>query len=409
MYQGQVALSLLAFVLVVPGFASAQQSAWYEQGGVEYYMAAGTYGNGTLAPGLDPDAQAPLPFEGCAVVKLRPDTDMGRIRVLGKVDGVLLDLDLNEFDPNGIQEGREVDGSRGRDGPLHPAVPTTVAAWGEATLQAAGRTLEDPAVGGDRFATSFFVTDRGFRDDDTGRIRTPDGGTYEPGGAAVTKKGDWEMHLRFESRDGSATGPVVEEETQPPQQGPVPTYIPPSESYGQVFPFENQRFGGDGTLDVEASSLSPEGTDLTFLLRAPGGRVLHQMNATPGLQDPFTDTVSFPLDRFGDYLVEVRGNVSFTQYTLRFTQNAPERFELGFWWEDVAGGADAVAAQTVCHEQLFGGQGPTGYILDLPPPPEWPWKPVTLTVLGITGVTLAIVVFTMMAWAAHAHRKAARD
>lgn len=410
---------VLAFgltLLLLPGLANGQTDAFYEQGGVEYYMAVGELGTGNVTDGLSHDGSARLPFAGCAVAKLRPDNDNGRIRVLGTIGDAPVEVDVNRFAAaredmqGGIARDLPVDGSRTHDGIQHPAVPADLAAWGTARLSVQDRPYADPATGAGQYRASYFVTDRGFRDDATGRIVNPDGSPYAPGDAAVRTQGDVEMHLRLESTGNGTADPDVTEVSRPESEGFVPSYLPPTQEYAHAFAVENTRFGGNGTFEVETSSIAQAGeNELTFTLRQPGGAAVAEVQARPSLGVPLSESVPFALDRFGDYLVEVRGQVSMAEYTVRITQEPADSFDLDFWWEGVTGGSHAPAAQQACEEELYGAGGPSGFIADPPPPPGFPWVPVVLTLLGATCTLLVAVKLTMMARAAAAHRRLVRD
>lgn len=404
-------LAFAALCLLVP-VAGAQQAAYYEQDGVQYYRAVGTVASGNVSTGLDYEGTQRLSFLGCAQAKLRPDLGHGRVQLGGRIDGVRFDVEVNQpAAPGGLDLGVAtdvmVDGSRTHDGIQHPAVLATAAAWGPASIFAADVAMADPVTGRAHLDATMFVTATGFRDDETGRIRNADGSPYAPGDRAVRQAGDWEMHLRVES-PGGAKQPAHERFYQVPQPvGPLPMYLPPSENHMQSFPIRNLRYGGNATIEVEATSQAMAGqNDLSFLVIDPTGKHVAQETGQPAMGAPFSSSLEFPLDRFGTYLLHVSGRVSLSEYSVRVVQETPESFDLNFWWEHVLFGSHANEAASQCDDLVDGrNEELSGSVVGRQPPPPFPWVPVVLTTMGAVATVLVAVVAALMARAADAHRQ----
>lgn len=409
------ALSVLLLILAVP--PGAADDGFYEQGGVEYYMAVGAHGSGVFeSSAANSTASA---FDGCAIVKVRPDKDLGRVQLVSLLDGVPVRLELARFGSmgtgtdGGIAQQARVDGARLDGSPQHPAVEAPVAGWGQAIMEVAGATYQDPATGLDNFTAAFFTTGQGFRDA-SGHILNPDGSPYEPGTRIGGGGDDREMHLRVRS-SAPSSGEGHTDAVQVPG-GDVPTiYEAPREDYRAVHSFRNVRFGANATLDIDGSGVPGFATDLQFRLRDPTGAVLHEATWQTGsgsLTGGVDDTFSFRLDRFGRYLVEVEGSSeSPFQYQVTLAQEAAPPLALDFWWEEVLLGSYAPAAQDACLDEVTLGSEPVvGTVVERPPPPAWPVAAVVLTTLGIAAALLVAVKMAMMRRASrHPLETSARD
>lgn len=387
-----------ALVLLVAGaFPVAAEDGFYEQAGVEYYMAVGEHTTGAVDLGTN--ASVVQPFDGCAIAKVRPDKGLGRVQLLGSLHGVPLQLEMSRFAPagdgtgDGIAVDVPVDGSRTHGVPQHPPTQADIAGWGEALLEVAGATYQDPATGRDAFAASFFVTQEGIRDEASRALRP---------GAEDREAGDAELHLRILSQGNVTGGPHSDQAVVPQGAAGLPgMYEPPVDDYRAVHAFENVRFGANATLDIQGSGVPGLATDMVFRLRDPSGVLLHQVEWTSAATDlggGVDATHSFVLDRFGTYLVEVEGSSgSPFQYMVSLDQQAAPPLDLSFWWEGVSLGSYALEAEDTCRDAVAVDSQPvTGSVPARPEPPGWPVVTVVLTVLGIAAALLVTVKMAVM-------------
>lgn len=408
-------------LISLPGMAAAQQEAFYVRQGVEYYLAVGDVGTGSASRGMDYNGTQQLPFEGCAVAQMRAGNDNGRVQTIAKVDGVTFELEWSDFHGSRVdmqggiaRDGPEhplyVDGSRTHGTIQHPAVRAGLAAWGDAYLTVDGAGFYDPATGSSTFDAYWFVTDQGFRDDETGQILNEDGAIYAPGDRALRGENDREMHLRIESPGTGGAAPVVTEVRRPGSSTGLLQDMFPPQDHQETHAFPNVRFGGEGRFDIEMEAMAPEGDNaLNFSIHTPSGVLIAQFDATPSFNQPFSASTEFPLERFGDYIVVVSGPVSMSQYSIRFTQTPPERFDLNLWWDNVTVGSYGPDAHEECTDTIFGEARALGFVPLRPDPPPFPWVTVTMTVLASIATLLVIVKMAMMSRAAMAHQSAAKD
>lgn len=413
-------LALALLMLVGLPAADAQVAGIYEQDGVAYYMATGEVAAGHVSQGLDYNATNTLPFTGCAVAKLRPDMDLGRIRTIAVLDGAEFEVEFTQFSANrtDMQGGIAldnasvplyVDGSRTHGSIQTPKVRADVAAWGMATVSVNDRALLDPTTGAAAFDASFFVTSMGFRDDETGEIHNSDGTPYTPGSPAIRNQGEREMHLRIESR-GSGAPPTAAAYSAPTGAESNTGYFSPSEAYSQAYTIQNQRYGGEAEVDVRFTSLGFDGdNELTFTAVAPNGTVLGSYTGTPGLMETVEGGFTFPLRAFGDYVLRVDGRVSMSQYDITVTQASAEPLDLNFWWDGVHAGYAALEAIGGCEDAVAGGTTVQGVVPQRPQPPGFPWVQTTMTILAVTTVSVVLIKLVMMVRSAAAHRNAVRQ
>jgi len=359
-------------LIVLAGTASATGSGFYHVDGVTYYMATGEMQGASATVG-----GAPLAFEGCGWAKMRPDNDHARIQVYGLAAGVPVEVDFTQFDDGrpdgGVAWNTTVSGAGAR-------VPAAVAAWGAAQLYVGGTLYPDPTTRGELYNATFFV---------------------------VGDEGDERMRLRLSPGPGGPAAPDTWSAARPAEGAP---YFPPSESYREVFLIPNMRFGGNGTLDIQTDGLGlAQDNNLTFTLRAPGGAVVTRQYAAPSLAQSGPLHAEFPLDRFGNYVLEVEGRVSLSQYEVAFTQEAPSDFELAFQWDSVALGSAARQARNDCQDQVGSTSGEVaGSVVTQSEPPRYRWLPVVAAVVGGVAVVLAAIKLVAMTVAAVGHQRLAK-
>lgn len=395
----------IALVLLL-AFPAVTASGFYQQDGTTYYMAVGEHGSGSYAIGSDYGAETVQDLPGCIVVKLRPDTDRGRVQLLSSLGGAPFQLEMSEMvAPPGMSQGAvavdvPVDGSRVYGSEQHPLVQAEIATWGHGIIDLGNSDYEDPATGNLTFQTSMWLTHQGYRDDVSRRIMSTNGSAYAPG-APVEPGDDVEVHLRIGSM-ANGTSPPHTERVFEPSNAPL-GYHMPAEEFGAVHSFQNVRFGANATVALEADSpFLGLDVDLTFRVRDPAGRILHVAEWTRGTVDgefTFENVTGLRLDRFGAYQVEVTGRSAAPfAYSVTFHQEAAEPLDLHLWWESASFGSYAPEAVETCANELaLGEQAVAQSIVPRPDPPRFPVATVVLTTIGIIAALLVVVKMTMMA------------
>ncbi|MEA3191309.1 MAG: hypothetical protein QOD77_1891 [Thermoplasmata archaeon] len=376
------ALAVLLGLLALPAPGASQAEAMYNVDGIDYYYAAGTHASGHFAVGADAASQVQEPFSGCGWAKLRPDLNKGRIQALGNWGTVPLTIDVGEFapanrTPDSIAADTLVPAAASGFSQTLPA--TMMATTIDATVRLGPAPILDPVTGADAFQATWFVTQRGFRDDATGAIQ------------AAGDADAWEMHLRVGSPAGaSRQGPASWSHAEPADGTP---YLVREEAHSRVHAIPNERLFGKATLSARSESMAPAGsTALAFTVYAPDGAALGNFTLAPALNAPAAATLEVPLDQFGDYYVEVHGPAVLATYEMTFAQAAPEAFVLDLWWDDVQPGYAGLQARNECNE-LIDGAVMTANVEPRPPPVAFDWKSSLFTVAA--GLTLLVVVVTL--------------
>ncbi len=380
------ALAVLA-VLALPPLAVAQEGAYYKVEDVTYYYALGH--PATVQANWHRNETVPAEFDGCTWGKTRPDKGLGRINTIGSLQGLSLLGDFNNLfgeGGGGILRDTVIDGSFHGDGPQHPPVLATMAAWGNVSLMVDDLNFFDPATGRSTFVAEWFVTEDGYVDGPVGPWRGVDGNLADMSDAAVSEDGDWEMHLRIRSLpDVAPQEDHVDEVVRPDPY----TVFTPDEGYQEVFAFRNERFGGTGQLEFEALSFAlPGDNHLTMTLFAPGGREIFNTTLEPSLGSAAEDRLEFPLDRLGTYMVLVSGQVSASRYEVRLTQQTPPTFDLDLLWEEVVPGYAGVMEKQAC-DALIRGESLAALVLPRPDPPLFKWL---ITIMTIAAAITTVVV-----------------
>ncbi len=396
---------LAGALLLLAAGAAAEPGGYDRFDGVTYYFAYGAVGSASLALGPGPDAPLGV-FDGCVFAQLRPDLDHGRIRVLGLADNATsLEIDLGEFragEPamqGGIATNLTVDGSLESGSPPYPPVPAQVAAWGTARIFVGEGNFTDPLGSGPDLAASFLVTDAGYRDDGSGAFRAD--GTAKPG--------DWEAHLRI----GSPPGAVAEATSFSfAPAGDLPDGTVASDpQHAAFYPFANSRFGGTATARLTASSPTPPGsTELRVRILDPTGRAVANATLAPSVLGAADETLVFPLDRFGDYGVEVQGALLLGQYGVEMTLEPPAGFALDLWWEEVALGAEARDGFAGCQDTLGSPNGAVSAATAVGrrDPPSFLLELVVVGVVAAAATLLLVVKFAADTLSSAAFRKVSR-
>ncbi len=379
----------LALALAIP-LVAAQQGAYYDVDGVSYYYAVGHPATVDATWNRD-GQQVPADFMGCTWAKTRPDKGLGRVNTIGLLHGREFASDFTnlfggEGAAGGIVRNTVIDGDFHGDGAQHPAVRATMAAWGNVTVRVDDLNFFDPATGRSTFAGEWFVTEEGYHS--PAGPATAGAKPADLSRTAASEDGDWEMHLRIRSLPGAAQQEDhVDEITRP--EGLVPWFAP-DEGYREAFVFRNVRFGGEGQLEVAASSLAAPGdNDLDVILYAPNGTVLFEEGLTPSILGSAQAGFDFPLDALGDYIVEIQGQLSASQYSLTFTQQTPATFDLNLVWEEIVPGYAGIQEKSAC-EAIVRADSVTGLVPPRPVPPQFQWLVTTLTLLAsLTTVVVA--------------------
>jgi hypothetical protein len=370
-------------ILLLAGIASAQEtpSPYAKYDGVFYYFAHGTLNSSTATNGGANTGLQVLDAKVCIKAQLRPELARGRINLVGLIDNnTYLEMDFDDIlSPNGVLPGVSSNFTLGADLGQAPPLRTRIGAWGPIFMTANGRNVTDPVSSQEDLSLqgAFFVTQDGERDDDTGAH------------LASTQKGDTEMHLRIRNDPDGAPVTLTRRISQ---GGDLPAGgFSPNEAYSNRFLVYNPKFGGTATAQISFNSNAPAGlNELTFTFSSPTGKLMGETKLTAAALSAGSGTVEFPLNEFGSYIVEVRGKVALSSYTINLAMAPPKSLDLRFWWEEVSVGEQANKDMTDCRKQI-GVMATADRIVGRPPPPSWFMEKV---IVGIVGATAGVLLVT---------------
>ncbi|MES2154819.1 MAG: hypothetical protein V4510_06750 [bacterium] len=372
--------------LAISSSAADVQSGYGRVDGVTYYMAFGGSGSGVMALGSAPTGHPTAVFAGCALAQLRPEREHGIVRMVGVVDGITpVTIDVSSFHGGGDKQGGiatniTLDGALD-DGPDHPAVLASAAAWGTARISVNGANFTDPVGDGEEFTATFFAANDGLRDDATHAL------------AAKPVAGQSEFHLRVRSPTGAAPKPATFH-TESPDNLPagLGSYAP---EYKAFRPFANVKYGGKAVAHVTTSADAPPGLNqLTFTVLSPiGAAVANQTVAFDATTNGKVD-LPFDLDHLGMYGLQVTGKMATGHYAVDIEMTPPSDFDLNMWWDSVLFGLKGRAQMSPCTENLESTTGVSAAV-GRPKPPQYPVQDVILAVAG-TAVGLLVAVKLVM-------------
>lgn len=368
------------FLIVVPAASKTTLAPGYvEEAGVVYYQASGVLVSGHLVNEGDMSGPYVQDFVGCTFSRVRPETGGGRVQMHGIVDGRnYLFFDFDQFvSPDGVTPSINpqftLNESLGQD----PPVDAQMGVWGEGTLRLMGSNFTDPVSEKDDLYADYYVITDGIQDDKTG--------------AALAKadKGDDEIHLRVRTPDDAVPKTRtfhIERTGDLPAGG-----FSPNEAYSERFRFENSKLGGTASMQITSSATAPEGmNEFTVAVYSSTGTLLANVTMTPAFGADDGDSVEFPLSEFGQYEIEVRGKVAFSQYALDLTFTPPETMDLHFWWEEVTLAGAAGLDFNQCKDEMGFSTVP-GATVGRADPPNWMMELVVVGVIGATATLLLIV------------------
>lgn len=373
--------AMLVVILLLHG-ALANTEAYGVQEDVVYGFAYGAPQSAYASMGPDFAAESLVPIDGCAYSIIREDAQRGRARAQAFFGGATVIMDFSNT--TNILIDASVDGREDHGGEQYPRVQAEMAMYGDATIEVDGQPYIDPVTGDAEFKTSYVVTPTGYRHE--GVAFADDGGMYSLGEPALLRE-EWEIQMRIEGAEG--TTETSFQVTQPSDQL-IPGRFTLNANYEDTYTFPNQHFDGEGLLDVSFTSEALEGlNELTFRVRAPNGDVVANTTVTAALGNDGQDSKTFPLDQFGNYMVDVSGSVALSQYDFTFTQSSNAPFDLWMWWENVTVGVDAWYQFADCNEYVGEPNAVVASDVGRPPPPG-----LNLTVIALAIVGTVIVLMT---------------
>ncbi|HEX9815342.1 MAG TPA: hypothetical protein VGB18_00060, partial [Candidatus Thermoplasmatota archaeon] len=285
-------------------------------------------------------------FDGCFLVDVNEVTNKGRVVADGYLDTISrIVIRMEDFEgPNathggGIGAHLPASGTLPQGQRVLPQVPTTLAGWGNASIELNGQYLDDVFSGEFNFTTHFLLTDHGFTDDDTGAILARDGSPFsldEPADVR-TEDEDWEAHFVVHSHDEGQFQQQIVYRNRDDAGGAG--LILSDESY-----FEEQYFvvawlGGEATFEILVNGttlVEAAQTSLTFRFFDPQGNDLASTTIAPTGMGPngVREEVTFPTASLGTYSFTVEGPAHAASYEINATLQAPESYQLHFTWEE---------------------------------------------------------------------------
>lgn len=363
---------------------------------LEFVGVFGLPASGRLGPSDTYHGVGTNPFDGCFLVDVNEITNKGRVVADGYLDTISrVVIRMEEFrGPNethggGVGMNLPAAGTLPRGERVLPEVPTTLAGWGNATIELNGQYLDDVFSGEFNFTTHFLLTQHGFAEDDTGAMYATDGSPFaiDDPTDVRTQEGDWEAHFVVHSHDQGQFQQSIVYRNRDDGGGMILS----DESYFDEQFFVVAWLGGEarfdilvnGTTLVEAAQTSltfrffdPQGTEVASTTIAPTG--------TGG--NGVREEVVFPTTQLGTYSFTVEGPAHAASYEATALLQAPESYKLHFSWEE-KDEVDPFKKFDQCARSKDRGVPPSG-VSTLARPPGLDLRVVAL---GIAGAVVALL------------------